>query len=304
MTSMKDKAYLMAFADNTGNVYNVHITDDLNSHGTWEYIDFKFTLPHSCYVLIWRRDEKIIDKNNAKYLTKYVRDDLKDFVEEGKLSDSTWHSKIYKKTVDNNKCLVLQWDEMLLPEKHSTWKEFARECFDVAKKESEEILRPGSLHDRELEIYEGKMNLDNQNNAILDSYSARTIKYPGYKIPSDKIIKRFVTEVLLENYDGANRILSKHYDVFPATIDTQHDGDALIWYDFVNHIILFDMSRIPDFSLRIPSMFMGFFKHLSCVKDWKYNDNPYQSVLQEKTEAEKFSYDAVQRMLKIGIDPR
>jgi len=121
-----DDAYVLAFADREGEVHDVHITDELNSGGTWEYIDFKFTLPHSCYILIWRRDKKKFDRENAREVTKYVRDDLREFIDEGKWNGSGWHTKIKQKLVDSGNCLVLAWDEMELPLWYETWEEFAR----------------------------------------------------------------------------------------------------------------------------------------------------------------------------------
>ena len=56
-------SYFLAFGDNDGGISDVHISDDLRSMGTWEYIDMQFSLPYSKYILIWRRDGK---KNNTK----------------------------------------------------------------------------------------------------------------------------------------------------------------------------------------------------------------------------------------------
>ena len=51
----------MAFANSDGSavmVYDVHITDDLKSHGTWEYVDFAFLAPNAELMFVWRRDDK------------------------------------------------------------------------------------------------------------------------------------------------------------------------------------------------------------------------------------------------------
>ncbi len=300
-----DDAYVLAFADNEGEVHDVHITDELNSIGTWEYIDFKFTLPHSCYILIWRRDKKRFDKENTRDVTKYVRDDLKEFTEEGEMNGSVWHQKIKQKLVDSKNCLILAWDKMELPLWWDTWEEFAKDIHEIAKNESKQIVKPGSRHDQDLTIYEGKIDFNRQDNPILKSYSTRKNKYIGYTIPSDETIQKYVTELLLENYADANIILSKHYDVFPATLETEGDfGKSFVEYDFVNHRILLDVERLATLELRIPALLLGFFKHLSCVKDWVFSTNEYESILLEKGEAEKFSYETIQKMLEIGIDPR
>ena len=184
--------------DEKGEIYNVHITDGLNSYGTWEYIDFKFTLPHSYYILIWRRDKKKFNKENA-LVTKYIRDDLRDFIEEGRINGSNWHNKIIQKLVDSNSCLVLVWDTIILPEPYLLWKNFCDDVSEIVKKESKEIVKPGSSHEQELAIYEGKMILEEQNNPIYKSFAARSKKFPSFKIPTDEVIQQYVIEMLLES---------------------------------------------------------------------------------------------------------
>ena len=290
--------------DEAGEVYDVHITDELDSFGTWEYIDFKFTLLHSYYILIWRGDKKKFTGENSRSVAKYVRDDLKEFVDEGKWNGSEWHQKIRQKLVASKNCLVLAWDDMTLPEFFDSWDDFADESYKVSKEKVVEIVKPGSRHEHELSIYEGKMNLDRKNHPILKSYDARKNKFSNYEIPSDDVIKKYVTEMLLENYDEANILLSKHYGIFPAIIDSSNKRELFVEYDFVNHVIFLDVKKISSLDLRIPALLLGFFKHLSCVRDWTFSNDPYQSILKEKHEAEKFTFDTIQKMLEIGIDPR
>ena len=64
--------YLFALCDSDGNIYDVHISDDLRSTGTWEYIEHNYSLPHSHYLLIWRRDQEKITQKNASVLFKYI----------------------------------------------------------------------------------------------------------------------------------------------------------------------------------------------------------------------------------------
>ncbi len=193
---------------------------------------------------------------------------------------------------------------MILPEQYYNWKEFSEIAYDISKEESKVIMEPGSTHDRELDIYDGKIDFNHQNNPILDSYSTRSTKYTGYKIPSDEVIKKYATEMWLENYEEANVLLSKHYNIFPATIDTKSDAEEFVKYDFVNHPITFNLSKLSELDKRIPALFLGFFKHLSCVNDWRFDEDPFTSITMEKIEAEKFSFDTIQRMVEIGIEPR
>jgi hypothetical protein len=150
----------MAFMNNDDFIaqhYDVHVTDDLKSPGTWEYVDLAFSHPSAKFMLVWRRDGKKFSTSETNYMTKYVRDDLEEFISEGMDSDSKWHTRILKKMVDSNSCLILAWDEFELPELYGSWLELVRENKEMVREEVKKIAKGKSLHDRKLDIYEGKM---------------------------------------------------------------------------------------------------------------------------------------------------
>jgi len=155
----RDQAYILAFVANDGGVYAVHPTDDLKSHGTYEYIDFKFTLPHSYYIFIWRRDDEKFTIKEAEDVRKFVEDDLEDFVSEG-AGQATNFLKIVKKLPDDKKCLILAWDKMILPDYDPffefSWVEFIGYVRELADYELGSIAEGNSEHDKELSLYEGR----------------------------------------------------------------------------------------------------------------------------------------------------
>jgi len=161
----------MAFANSDGSavmVYDVHITDDLKSHGTWEYVDFAFSVPNAELIFVWRRDDKQFTPKESDYVTKYVRDDLEEFIDEGKYNDSTWHNKILKKLAYDNTCLILCWDKFKLPDFYSRWDEMVEEAQEITMEEVERISKGKSLHDKKLDIYEGNIldaleNIEDKN---------------------------------------------------------------------------------------------------------------------------------------------
>ena len=161
-------SYFFAFGDNDGNINDVHISDDLQSIGTWEYIDMHFSLPHSKYILIWRRDHKKITRKNADVLFKYIKDNMKEFSMEGVDENATGvhddenggQVHIRRKLTRDHDCLILAWDKMALPEQFSTWTEFLSWAYDLMENEICAIGKPNSRHDRELAIYEGRIIID------------------------------------------------------------------------------------------------------------------------------------------------
>ena len=149
--------YLFALCDSDGNIYDVHISDDLRSTGTWEYIEHNYSLPHSHYLLIWRRDQEKITQKNASVLFKYIKDDLEEFVIEGRDEGNAGQVHIRRKITRDHDYLVLAWDKMSLPKQFSTWAEFLNVSYMMVDGESSVIAKPNSRHDRKLAIYEGQM---------------------------------------------------------------------------------------------------------------------------------------------------
>lgn len=150
----------MAFVANDGGLYDVHPSDDLMSYGTYEYIDFKMTLPHSYYIFIWRRDKNKITASEAEKLRKYVKWDLDDETEDvfkkyNERFDDELEFPIFEKTLDDNRCIVLVLYEMKLPEGVDNWVEFLDEI-KFAIKEKMEFDKDGmKQHDKELKFYDG-----------------------------------------------------------------------------------------------------------------------------------------------------
>ncbi len=150
-------SYLLAFIDSGGDVYDVHICDDLHSSGTFEYVEFKYSLPYAHYIVIWRRDHKKITRKNADVIFKYIKDDMEEFMMEDEGEKNAWHVHIRRKLTRDHDCLVLAWDKMSLPKSFPTWPEFLSWAYMIVEENSSVIAEPNSIHDRELAIYDGRM---------------------------------------------------------------------------------------------------------------------------------------------------
>jgi len=297
----------MAFADEGGEPYDLHLTDDLQSYGTWEAIDFKFSLPHSNYILIWRRDGKKFTPRESKYVTKYVRDDMKDFISDGD-SDAKekWHYKVTMKMVDNDSCLILAWDKMKLPEQYDIWGEFSFFIRDFLDENIDEISKPGSLHERELAIYEGRIPEMLGENIVELNHKLRSNAYDRYEIPSDSVLREYFMRLKERGYVDACKPLAVHYKITEPSVKMENNlpGTVIVYYDFVNHVIVLSPSRIPEFWQQVPAILAGFFNHLALSKDWRFSKDSSESIQREKDEADKFVQESLNRLIDIGLDPR
>lgn len=301
----------MGFADDNGDVYDVHITDDIESHGTWEYIDFKFSLPASWCIMIWRRDGKKFTPMEVNYVTKYVRNDMSDFIDEGKMNDDKndrWHYRILKKLVDQNSCLVLMWDDLDLPLEYDKWSDMVCELKEIVMEHVKDISKPGSLHDREIDIYEGKIGgpLSPAINIVEENHKLRSNAYDRYQIPSDNVLREYFMRMKERKYATACEILAAHYEIEGPQVEMKDDlpGTVFVYYDFVNHTIVFSPLRMPEFWQQVPTLLAGFFRHLALSKDWKFSINPSESIQREKNEADRFVQESLNKLIEIGLDPR
>jgi len=152
----QDNAYIMTFVAHDGGIYAVHPTDDLKSAGTIEYIDFKFTLPHSYYIFVWRRDRKNFTAKEAETVRKFVEWDMEDFINSGD-EDQDAYCKVVKKLTMNKNCLILAWDKMILPEDELDWSSFVDDVREATDEELGNIAEGMSAHDKELAVYEGRI---------------------------------------------------------------------------------------------------------------------------------------------------
>ncbi|MCE2506228.1 MAG: hypothetical protein J4F36_07135 [Nitrosopumilaceae archaeon] len=121
-----DSAYIFGFLDKNGVSYDYHISDDLKDNRTWESIDFKFSLPDSKYILIWRRDREKITPSEAKKIFEYIKDDMEEFMFEttNEYAGEGSQTKISSMLLPTKDCLIISYDEFILPPGNINWKNF------------------------------------------------------------------------------------------------------------------------------------------------------------------------------------
>lgn len=300
----KNNSYIFGFVDEDGDPYDYHISDDLRDQRTWNSIDFKFSLPYSKYILIWRRDGKKFTKSETNYLIEYVTDDMKEYMSEGE-SDlkegEDGQTKIVDMLIPSKDCLVLAYDKIILPNGHTDWKGFS-DLVSVVIDDMVETANQG-IGDNEIieDILEGK----EIKNPILENFRNRTVPYTGYSIPSEKILETIYNFIKKGSYVDAGSFLSGFYEISPPIIKIKTDliNSSFVFYDVVNTTLFMDITKIPEFWQQLPSFFMGFFRHLSLMKNWSYG-SPEDSISIEKEEAERFCNDCIGRLLILHLDPR
>ena len=306
---MADRSYLFGFLDSDGFLYDHYLADDLKESQTWDAIDFKFSLPNSKYLLIWKRNGKKLSKIEADHLTKYVRDDMKEFMCEPIMSDSSiiageegTQTMIRKKLLPSKDCLILAYDTLDLPMWADDWNEVAEEIKPLIF-ERLEAPRYETLDDQAaLDILSGKI----PSNPYLESYRFRKIEYPKFELPSDRTLKQVYDQIKICNFTAAANYLAGAYQISPPIIDLRNKppGEVFAFYDNPDSKIILSLDKIPEFWQQLPAFFLTFFKHLSQSKDWKFGDDYNMAPFVEKNEAEKFSQMLINRLLELGLDPR
>ena len=300
----KQIPYIFGFADKDGDVYDFHVSDDLQSSRTWESVEFKFSLPHSKYIFVWKRDRTKFTKKEANDLVDYVKEDMEEYMNEndepeiGKEGSQTKISSILTPTSD---CLIITYDRLILPKGNINWKNYADMTSVLIDEMIEESVQGFNENEQIEDILEGK----EVKNPIIENFRSRTIKYERYQKPSEKILVNVYELIKNKNYDDAAHLLSGFYEITPPKIKIKTNliNSTYVFYDLINTTIFIDTTKIPEFWQQLPSFFMSFFCHLSLMRDWSYG-NPEDSITKEKIEAEKFCNECIQNLIRLNLDPR
>lgn len=304
---MKKASYIFGFLDKDGKPYDYHISDDMSDRRTWESIDFKFSLPASKYILVWRRDRKNFTKRGADHITEYVKDDMEEYMTEGsfdsedKIGEEGSQTKIVSLLLPSKKCLVLAYDRLILPEGNIDWGSFT----DTVSFMIDEMVDEASQGFSDSEAIEDVLMGEEIKSPILENYRSRTTHYTEYSKPSDRILKEVYNFIKKGSFDEAASHLSGFYDISPPTIKIKTGlvGSAYVFYDVVNATLFIDTTKIPEFWLQLPAFLMGFFRHISNVNKWSFG-TPETGPSMEKVEAERFGKECINRLLELNLDPR
>jgi hypothetical protein len=299
---VEQNSYIFGFVDRNGDPYDFHISDDLQSKRTWESIDFKFSLPESKYIFVWKRDRTKFTRKEANYVFDYVKEDMDEYMDNVKFSnEKDTQSKITNILTPTKDCLIIAYDRIILPEGNINWKNYSDMISIYIDEMIEESIQ--GLNDSEQieNILEGK----EPKNPILENFLSRTVRYEGFQKPSEKILVNIFELITNQNFENASLLLSGFYKITPPKIKIQTDlvNSNYVFYDVVNTTLFLDISKIPEFWQQLPSFFMGFFCHLSLMRNWTYG-NPEESIIKEKTEAEKFCNECIQNLIRLNLDPR
>ena len=138
--SWKNVPYVFGFAEECGIAYGYHMSDSLQDPVTWESVEFKFSMPNSQYLLVWRRDNKKITDEESQMLVDYVKENMEDFTSQGEQSGPRTQTKILHMLLPSREYLVMSYGELVLPGEYEDWEDFAssvfREVWDCQRMQS------------------------------------------------------------------------------------------------------------------------------------------------------------------------
>ena len=157
---LENVSYVFGFADKHGIACGYHMSDSLQDHVTWESVEFKFSAPGSQYLLVWRRDSKKITDEESQILVDYVKEDMEDFTSEGEQSGSGTCTKILHMLLPSRECLVMAYDELVLPEGCDSWEDFTYSVFYDVWDWSENAVEQGGYDEKIERILSGNVLLD------------------------------------------------------------------------------------------------------------------------------------------------
>jgi len=158
--------YIFGFIDKHGNPYDYHVSDDMNNIRTWESIEFKFSLPDSKYILVWRRDRNKISNSEANKIIDYVKDDMHEYMTETdyqfpegveSIEEEGSQSKISSMLLPSKDCLIIAYDRLTLPAGNINWKNFSDLISFQIDDMIEEAVNGNSDSEKIEDILEGRI---------------------------------------------------------------------------------------------------------------------------------------------------
>ena len=158
--SLENVSYVFGFAEKHGITYGYHMSDFLQDPVTWKSVEFKFSTPNSQYLLVWRRDNKKITDEESQILVDYVKEDMEDFTSEGEQSGPRTCTKILHMLLPSRECLVMAYDELVLPEEYESWEDFTGSAFYDVWDLSENAVEQGGYDEKIEKILDGSALLD------------------------------------------------------------------------------------------------------------------------------------------------
>ena len=156
----KNVSYGFGFADKYGIAFSYHMADGLHDNRTWESVEFKFSMPHSQYLLVWRRDYKKITDEESQMLVDYVKEDMEDFTSQGEQSGPGTQTKIMHLLLPSREYLVMAYDELAVPGEYESWEEFAYFVFDEVCDLSDNAAKQGGYDEKIEEVLGGNAVFD------------------------------------------------------------------------------------------------------------------------------------------------
>ena len=307
-----DSAYLIGFFDTDSNLYDVHVCDDIGDHATWEYLELGFSVPTAKFMLFWRRDASEIEQKEGKSILKYAREDMDEFIREGEKVPQ--FARIVSKPI-GSECLMVSWAPFLKISdmkdalgSYSRWTEFAELARIEVDRKAAKASKRGSLHDRKVNLLDGRLESSPEGNEILEIYRKRKTGFPGIVIPSDDTLVSYLDQARRGDFKQAARVLSSYYEIDSPRVEekskTSMPHETFVFYDLRSSTILICPEKIPELWQSVPSFLLPFFMHLSKSKDWYFDENPRESRLADRRHAELFAEKVVRRLTEIGLDPR
>lgn len=123
----EQKSHIFGFADRNGEPYDFHVSKDLQNKKTLESINFKFSLPQSKYVLIWKKDRTKFKKREVDEMVNYVKKVMSEFTDDGEKTINVEENKneLFSILLPTKECIIITYGRIILPEGNINWKNYA-----------------------------------------------------------------------------------------------------------------------------------------------------------------------------------
>ena len=301
----KKTMYIIAYVGRDGHVSGVSALKGIQDARSQAEIRTMFAEDMTADIaMVWRYDGRPITKAEQGSIARYVRESVSQYWSRESDTTPMRGGKFGRKYVDSESCVVLEWDGLLLPGGHASWKGLAAQC----RSEADEMVRKnmtgpdnrspahsGAAAQRERESDPGYMA---QARDHLLRGAVPVLPSP----PGARLVQQCASLIQKGDHAGALRLLADKYGVPPprSSTDIQSYPNSYAFYDTASRTIV----HLPETAGRIedvmPGVMAGFFRYMAQHSGWRFHPDSHSSLNIELEASSEFAVSATDALRTSG----
>ena len=280
---MIEPKYVIVFATGDGRVTYTNMLDDVCSVDAKKEIRRIFAETKIAdFVLIWRYDNGPITKNEQNDIARCIRDAVTPGLTPVPNTTPVRGGKFGRKYVDSESCMIMECDELRLPDKYTHWRDFVLQC----RLNRQTMMRNDmSLDDIHVSPYGGVQNEREADPGYMEQLKEHATRHGTIQLSelpkfSGELTRQCIRCVKKGNTKRILTILAKECRIPPPKTSTSVSKYPLSYafYDTASRTIVLMPKSVASTEGDILGIIAGFYRYLAHHHGWRFNAEPRSSL--------------------------